>query len=43
MYLYEDAAKQKRNDLFVKLNARYSELCSAYDAEGIKIFKELDV
>jgi 5-methylcytosine-specific restriction endonuclease McrBC GTP-binding regulatory subunit McrB len=43
MYLYEDAAKQKRNDLFEKPNARYSELCEAYDDDGMQIFKELDV
>ncbi len=40
MYLYEDAAKQKRSDLFVKdyRNKRYSEICEAFDEKGLDIF-----
>lgn len=43
MYLFEDAAKQRRADLF-KGSAygwnRYSELCKAFDEQGIGIFNE---
>lgn len=42
MYLYEDAAKAKRKDLFVATGATYSELCELFDSEGIKIFKGLE-
>ena len=41
MYLFEDAAKQHRNQLFDGCNAsRYSGICSAFDALGIEIFGE---
>ncbi len=41
MYLFEDAAKQKRAKLFegcAESNARYSEICREFDAKGIEIF-----
>ena len=42
MYLFEDAAKQKRDSLFnVRLKSRrYSEICKEFDEKGIKIFNE---
>ena len=44
MYLFEDAARQRRNKLFDQKDGintnRYSELCSAFDKYGIKIFNE---
>lgn len=42
MYLFEDAARQRRNDLFIGVpeNARYrySEICQKFDSIGIDIF-----
>lgn len=41
MYLFEDAAKQKRNKLFegsAKGQTRYSKICEAFDEQGIGIF-----
>lgn len=41
MYLFEDAAKQRRSALFegCKLDAnRYSEICKDFDIRGVKIF-----
>ena len=40
MYLYEDAAKQKRKELFFKPNLKYSELCDKFDEIGIYVFCE---
>ena len=39
MYLYEDAAKLRRNLVFAKENATYSELCEDFDKDGENIFK----
>lgn len=36
MYLFEDAAKQKRNKLFKVM--RYSEICKAFDSKGLGVF-----
>lgn len=41
MYLFEDAAKQKRPSLFEgcsQNSGRYSEICRAFEAKGIKVF-----
>ena len=42
MYLFEDAARSKRNDLFSgvskKGNLTYSEICEVFDERGIEIF-----
>ena len=41
MYLFEDAAKQKRSSIFAGCNDksnRYSEICNEFDDKGIKIF-----
>ena len=41
MYLFEDAAKQKRSSIFAGCNDkcnRYSEICDEFDNKGIKIF-----
>lgn len=41
MYLFEDAAKQKRSTLFegsAKGQTRYSRICEAFDEQGIGIF-----
>lgn len=41
MYLFDDAAKQKRGKLFVgsaKGQTRYSKICEAFDEQGIGIF-----
>ena len=42
MYLFEDAAKAKRNDLFAGArennNVIYSRVCDLFDAKGIEIF-----
>ena len=43
MYLFEDAAKQRRKDLFVKTDIRYSELCTEFDEKGIDIFVGLEI
>lgn len=43
MYLFEDAAKQKRNLLFdgLKEANKYSDICSAFDEQGVFIFNAL--
>ena len=42
MYLFEDAARSKRNDLFSGVskntNLTYSEICDAFDKNGVEIF-----
>jgi len=42
MYLFEDAARSKRNDLFSGVskntNLTYSEICEAFDKNGVEIF-----
>lgn len=38
MYLFEDAAKQKRSNLFGKDMKRYSDICKAFDNKGIECF-----
>ena len=42
MYLFEDAARSKRNDLFSGVakntNLTYSQICDAFDDNGIEIF-----
>ena len=41
MYLFEDAAKQKRSSLFegcFDSSSRYSEICKEFDEKGIGIF-----
>jgi hypothetical protein len=41
MYLFEDAAKQKRSKLFEGCSNgynRYSEICKEFDKKGIGIF-----
>ena len=41
MYLFDDAAKQKRSKLFeesAKGQSRYSKICEAFDEQGIGIF-----
>lgn len=43
MYLFEDAAKQKRSKLFqgcFSNSTRYSEICREFDQKGIGIFNE---
>lgn len=45
MYLFEDAAKQKRasvfsSNLFKKEDLRYSKICEEFDKGGIKIFNQ---
>lgn len=43
MYLFEDAAKQKRSKIFEGCKdsgTRYSEICKAFDANGIEIFNQ---
>ncbi len=37
MYLFEDAAKQKRKSLF-KDNTKYSSICNEFDEQGVYIF-----
>ena len=37
MYLFEDAARQKRDQLFEQ--KRYSEVCSDFDSRGLRAFK----
>ena len=44
MYLFDDAAKQKRPSLFegsAKGQTRYSKICEAFDEQGIGIFNRL--
>lgn len=43
MYLFEDAAKQKRNQVFNNDFSRYSELCNNFDSIGIDIFNGLEI
>ena len=42
MYLFEDAARSKRNELFSGVakntNLTYSQICEAFDEKGIEIF-----
>lgn len=40
MYLFEDAARHKRSDLFsgVSENNRYTKICEAFDEKGLEIF-----
>ena len=41
MYLFEDAAKQKRPRLFegcFQNHSRYSEICREFEAKGVGIF-----
>ena len=42
MYLFEDAARSKRNDLFSgvakNINLTYSQICEAFDDNGVEIF-----
>ena len=42
MYLFEDAARSRRNDLFSGVakntNLTYSQICEAFDEKGIEIF-----
>lgn len=42
MYLFEDAAKQKRSKVFegCKQNNRYSEICKSFDEIGVDIFNK---
>lgn len=39
MYLFDDVVKQKRRQFFNGYN-RYSEICKAFDTEGLNIFPE---
>ena len=44
MYLFDDAAKQKRSKLFegsAKGQSRYSKICDAFDEQGIGIFNRV--
>lgn len=38
MYLFEDAARQHREGLFVGDSTRYSTICKSFDEKGIEIF-----
>ncbi|MBQ0055559.1 MAG: AAA family ATPase [Synergistaceae bacterium] len=38
MYLYEDAAKMKRDQIFFAAGKRYSEICKKFDTDGIQVF-----
>lgn len=41
MYLFDDAAKQKRSKLFEGISAessRYSKICKAFEEKGVDIF-----
>ena len=38
MYLFEDAAKQRRGKVFCKDGLKYSEICEKFDTEGVKVF-----
>lgn len=44
MYLFEDAARSKRNDMFsgakTKNYVTYSEICDKFDEIGIEIFAD---
>ena len=41
MYLFEDAAKQKRDKLFCE--SRYSDICSKFETEGLKVFTPAEI
>ena len=38
MYLFEDAAKQRRAKVFYQDGLKYSELCKKFDTDGVKVF-----
>ena len=40
MYLFEDAAKQRRGKVFFEDGKRYSELCDKFMLDGVKVFNE---
>ena len=43
MYLFEDAARSRRNELFSgvgKTNVTYSQICESFDEKGIEIFTD---
>ena len=42
MYLFEDAARQKRSTLFSGVDRKnsYSSICEAFDSKGMYIFNE---
>lgn len=43
LYLYEDAAKMRRSEIFARENATYSEVCRDFDTKGVDVFsKNLD-
>lgn len=41
MYLYEDAARHQRRDIFKDDKARFSDLCKQFDGTAGSIFKEI--
>jgi len=41
MYLFEDAARQRRQELFSGEYHRYSTLCSEFDKQGFHIFRDI--
>ena len=41
MYLYEDAAKMKREQIFFEAGKRYSEICKKFDTNGIEVFNNV--
>lgn len=43
LYLFEDAGKMHRPDIFADGKASYSELCDAFDSTGVAIFKDIDI
>lgn len=43
LYLYEDAGKMKRKNLFDKDGATYSELCKQFEREGVSVFKGIEL
>lgn len=38
MYLFEDAAKQRRGKVFYQDGVKYSDLCQKFMSEGVKVF-----
>ena len=38
MYLFEDAAKQRKDKVFFDKNVKYSDICKKFDKDGIKVF-----
>uniref|UniRef100_UPI00263854AF hypothetical protein n=1 Tax=uncultured Methanobrevibacter sp. TaxID=253161 RepID=UPI00263854AF len=44
MYLFEDAARSRRNELFSgvgkNINLTYSQICEEFDRNGIEIFTD---